>query len=150
MLKQKPPFFVLSSLLVATLLWFSLPSMTLAQSETRPETAEFTIVLETSSEGVHLTCEKGCAWTHLAFNADVGDDPQGIDRHGMTPPLKEDRAQSDPAGFMMTIQRTEKRVHLKGYTGTAWTDLTFRPVPAGGQAIDQNGMTRLASRDPDG
>jgi len=51
---------------------------------------------------------------------------------------------------MMTIQRTAQRVHLEGYMGTAWTDLTFRPVPAEGQAIDQNGMTRLASRAPDG
>lgn len=150
MLPAKARFFSLLVLLAAPLLFYSMLSMTLAQSDETPEVSDFTMVLETSDEAVHLKCKNGCAWKKLTFSAAVGDAPQGVDQYGMTPlPRKQSKEQSDLANFVVTIKRTEDGVSLEGVEGTAFKTLTFGPVPDDGQAIDQNGMTTLASKTPD-
>jgi len=108
------------------------------------------MVLETSEEALHLKCKSGCAWKELTFSAAVGDASQGVDQYGMTPlPRNQSKEQSDLANFVVTIKRTEDGVSLKGVEGTAFKTLTFGPVPDDGQAIDQNGMTTLASKTED-
>lgn len=138
------------ALLVASLLFCSVPAMTLAQSDGPPEVSDFTLVLETSEETIHLTCKNGCAWTELTFSAAVGDAPQGVDQYGMTPLSRpQSRQQAGLANFVVTIKQTEDGVSLKGVEGTAFKTLTFGPVPEDGQAVDQYGMTTLASKTPD-
>ena len=107
MLPTNTRLFSLLGVFAAPLLFCSIPSITLAQSDETPKVSDFTMVLETSEEALHLKCKSGCAWKELTFSAAVGDASQGVDQYGMTPlPRNQSKEQSDLANFVVTIKRT--------------------------------------------
>ena len=98
----------------------------------------FTVV-ENSEDGVKLSCQEGCAWETLTFNA---ENAQAVNQYGMTSVNeKEPKKDSDLANFLFTIENTEEGVRLQGIKGTAWTHLTFGMKERQSQSVDEMGMT---------
>ncbi|MEO6133177.1 MAG: hypothetical protein ABIQ02_15150 [Saprospiraceae bacterium] len=106
------------------------------------ELAKFLILVETTEDGIVLTCPEGCAWKQLTFTLKTFN-AQPIDQNGMRSVNKADDAQENAlANFLFTIKKTQTGVDFEGLIGTAWTKLSFS-CPTGGchQNIDQLGMT---------
>ena len=89
--------------------------------------ASFMILVETTTEGFKLACEKGCAWKELSFSLQPYK-PQAIDQWGMTSPEKHRTTKNASLGnFLFTIEKTDKDgVSLESMEGTAWKKLGFR------------------------
>lgn len=113
-----------------------------AQEKTTTELGEFLIFVETTdSNELKLKCTEGCAWKTLTFNLSNMDRIQAIDEFGMTDTKTENKTHGDLSDFLITVQRTDNGLSLKGVNGTAWTDLSFSLKHNLPQAIDEIGMT---------
>ena len=112
------------------------------QYEVAPPYSKFLILVETTDDGIKLTCEEGCAWKGLSFTL-ARYNPQAIDQNGMSSLSREKTLpDSTLANFLFTIQKTNDGVSFEGSEGTAWINLSFTcPKTGCHQYIDQNGMT---------
>jgi len=114
-----------------------------AQNIKATEISEFRISVETSNDGIKLTCNKGCSWKELTFNISKTEKPRYINEHGMTSlsENKEDK-ESKLANFLISITKTKNGFTFEGIEGTSWKTLSFSCSNENYyQTIDQNGMT---------
>jgi len=111
-----------------------------SQTKAEAEFPKFLILIETTSEGLKLTSQEGCAWKELTFTLNQ-DKPQAIDQFGMTS-LNADIRTNDHSNFLFIIKKTKEGISLEGKRGTAWTNLKFSCQQGKCyQLIDFNGMT---------
>jgi len=120
-------------------------SATFAFSQTQIEApvSGFLILVETTDNGLKLTCEEGCAWGELSFSLN-GYRRQAIDQYGMTSLKRDQPAKSDRlSNFLFTVKKTKEGLKFEGKEGTAWSELSFNcPDNICYQHIDQEGMAR--------
>ena len=118
-------------------------SSKLVAQEKSADLKDFKIIVEKAEHGINLQSAKGSAWIDLSFNLNNGQS-QAIDEYGMTE-LDKNSSDKDPnlADYLFTITKTEKGFSLKGFEGTAWTELSFSLDENDKQAIDQVGMAKL-------
>lgn len=111
------------------------------QSAEATTKSNFLILVETTNDGIKLSCETGCAWEDLSFTIKEFQ-PQDIDQYGMTIGEQNTSKKKNLADFHFTIKKTPDGVRLEGIKGTKWENLSFN-CPGNGchQYIDENGMT---------
>ncbi|MFM9950537.1 MAG: hypothetical protein ACKV1O_21550 [Saprospiraceae bacterium] len=105
----------------------------------------FLILVETTENGLKLTCQEGCAWGELSFSLKAYQ-TQAVDQYGMTS-LKRDQPEKNDSlsNFLFTVKKTKEGLKFEGKEGTAWNELSFKcPGNNCYQHIDQEGM---ATRD---
>lgn len=133
----------LLSITLYTLIVLGTASSTIAQEDVYlKKLAKFSILVESSGDEIKLTCNDGCTWKQLSFNSSIKNDPQAVDKFGMTA-ISSDLVKKDSLNgdFLFTIKRTQELVSLEGKAGTMWPSLTFDC--AGGhciRTIDEYGM----------
>src|SRR5688572_13391080 len=95
------------------LLIFGTSSRVFAQEDVQVKVAKFSILVETSSDEIKLTCSDGCAWKELSFSSSIYSEPQAVDNFGMTTlPRKLSEKESSLSNFLFTIKRTQEGISL--------------------------------------
>lgn len=128
--------------LTAAILFFSASSCSaVRQSKDEFPESKFLILVETTDEGIKLSCEKGCAWKDLSFTLKPFQ-PQDIDQYGMSSLGEQNTTtKKNLADFHFTIKKTSDGIRLEGMNGTTWENLSFNCASTGcHQYIDQSGM----------
>ena len=126
------------ALLILLIVGMSNAVFSQARTEVSPK---FLILIETTSDGIKLTSEVGCAWKELTFTIDP-DKPQGIDENGMAF-FYNDKVTNNisTSAFYFIIKKTKEGISLEGRKGTSWTKLSFSCENGKcNQYIDTNGM----------
>ncbi|MEX0774025.1 MAG: hypothetical protein WD038_12705 [Balneolales bacterium] len=142
-----PKYYKATASIIGSMVFIIAVSTVFAQNTKPAETPDFLTIIETTNDSIKLKCKKGCAWKELIFSAEVNDDYQAVNQYGMTIHQRNDiKINSDLANFVFLIKKTKKGISLQGKQGSAWKSLSFScPSGACNQAVDQNGMTILAS-----
>jgi len=84
--------------------------------------AGFSVGVERTSDGIALTCERGCDWKTLTVGcSDKKTCKSTINDAGMTGDAKTARS----AAFVFTVEGTKDGVTLACARGCAWQTLTF-------------------------
>ena len=116
---------------------------TFSQTNSEVKSSKFLILVETTSDGLKLSSNEGCAWKELAFTLTT-DNSQAIDQYGMTSLINRANPSEDKNldNFLIIIKKTKNGISLEGKEGTAWVNLSFS-CPQGKcyQYIDFKGMT---------
>lgn len=114
---------------------------TASQSEDN-SMADFLILIESSPNGLALTCDKGCAWEKLSFSLSTGNE-QVVDQFGITTlDTYKTTEGSERPDFLFSIKKISTGIFLRGKKGTAWTRLSFSCYEnTCYQYVDQSGMT---------
>jgi len=116
-------------------------SKSLANKEKSTDLMPFKIIVETTDNEIQLKCESGCAWKELTFASNDMNKIQAINQLGMTQLNKDNISNdSDLANFLITLEKTEKGIKLKGIKGSSWTDLSFSLPIGKKQIINELGM----------
>ena len=133
---------MICSIVPSIVLIIGATNLSFSQTTVESKSSKFLILVETTSEGLKLSSQEGCAWKELAI-ALTNDNSQAIDQYGLTP-LNRAKPTEDKnlANFLFIIKKTKKGISLEGKEGTAWLNLSFG-CPKGKcyQYIDINGMT---------
>ena len=123
------------------------PSAQPAQAVTVRMWGPFRIVVGFTDEEIVLECTQGCAWTDTSWGP-VGPafDAVAVDAFGMTSTSRvlgerefDALQESGLALFLITVQRTEDGVQLRGLEGSLWTDLGWT-CESCSVAVDGRGM----------
>lgn len=120
-------------------------TLTFSQAKLETPLSGFLILVETTENGLKLTCQEGCAWGELSFSLNAYR-RQAVNQYGMTS-LKKDQPEKNDglSNFLFTVKKTKEGLNLEGKEGTAWSELSFKcPDNNCYQHIDQEGM---ATRD---
>ena len=116
---------------------------TLAFSQAKIEAplSGFLILVETTENGLKLTCQEGCAWGELSFSLN-GYRRQAVDQYGMSSLKREEPEKNDRlSNFLFTVKKTKEGLNFEGKEGTAWSELSFKcPDKNCYQYIDKEGM----------
>ncbi|WP_026896907.1 hypothetical protein [Daejeonella oryzae] len=140
-MKRKSEFKTLFTILSIVLFFLTLSFELFAQEQKSTDFKDFKIRIVKTESGIKMESLKGSAWINLSFNS-VNDKPQAIDEYGMTKPDHPSSAKdSNLADFLFTITKTKEGIVLKGFEGTAWTQLSFSLSGNEKQTINQFGMT---------
>jgi len=132
----------LKILFVAILVTISSSNL-VAQEAKSIEMSKFSVSVEkTGDNEMKLRCTEGCAWNTLSFNLSDMKRIQAIDEFGMIDKYNQNKKDNNLSDFLITIQRTENGLSLKGLNGTAWTDLSFPLKTNLPQEINEMGMTK--------
>ena len=125
--------------LLLCLVLLSVNSSLKAQGNTK-ELKDFKISIEKNDGEIIMKCDVGCAWIDLTY--ENKKDFQAINGYGMTK-LTEDQSDKELelANFLFIITKNDQGISLKGFDGTAWTDLSFSLHQGQKQLINQYGMT---------
>ncbi len=122
---------------------FSLTAFMDIERSRMEDSHKFLIFIQTTDNGLKLTCEEGCAWKDLSFSL-IENKFQAVDQNGMTSidrvkPIIDEKL----SNFLFSIQRTDNGINLEGKEGTSWTMLNFTCADnLCNQYIDQDGMTK--------
>ena len=105
------------------------------------ELVDFEILVTNTKNGIKLNCIDGCAWRELEFTL-VNEHRQLLDAFGMSTNSKNEKIKGENfSAFLISLQKTNGELILKGIRGTAWTDLSFTLIARKVQTIDQFGVT---------
>jgi hypothetical protein len=104
---------------------------------------EFTIVMESTDDGIKMECPKGSTWTKLSFTLN-NDDSQAVDEYGMAEldNLSTEKG-ANLADYLFVVTKTKNKIILKGIEGTNWNVLSFDIPKNKKMAFDQDGVTVL-------
>ena len=84
-----------------------------------------------------MKCQEGCKWKKLSFSTEQRNQ-HFISDSGLR---KQKGTENEPAAFLFDIQSTSEGLSLRGFEGTAWTELSFGMKKNGKQKLNQFGMT---------
>ena len=127
---------------VSIIIIFGATNAVFSQNNSSASLTNFKMLVETTDDGINLTCKEGCAWKDLTFRLKK-DNSQVVDQFGMTTistdkPIKE----RNLGVFLIKIKKTNEGISLEGLKGTSFTKLSFSyRNNKCYQYIDQNGMT---------
>jgi hypothetical protein len=90
------------------------------------------------NHGLRLESMIGSNWTELDLNL-PNDQLQLINKSGL---VKSNNIGGikNSQDFLISIQKTEKEIFLKGLSGTGWVELSFTLSENGKQKVNENGM----------
>ena len=90
------------------------------------------------NHGLRLESMIGSNWKELELNL-PNNQPQLINKSGL---VKSNNIGGikNSQDFLISIQKTEKEIFLKGLSGTGWVELSFTLSENGRQKVNQNGM----------
>lgn len=107
--------------------------------KTSNDVSKFEILVETTKDGLKLTCKQGAAWKEVSFSLYL-DQVQAINQFGMTEVNEKSEQVDKLASFLFTVKKTKNSIVLNGISGTSWKNLSFSCDDKCSQLIDQDGM----------
>jgi len=131
---------LLSLLSLAIALLFSIN--TTAQHDHKSTKKDFTILVETTDNGIKMKCIRGCAWENLSFSIN-GRNAQSVDQFG-TFNAESKRQIADPKhlDFEFSIARKNNAFVLHGLKGTNWQTLNIINSK-NGQFFNKDGLLQV-------
>ena len=90
------------------------------------------------NQGLRLESMIGSNWKELELNL-PNNQPQLINKSGLVK-SNNNGGIKNSQDFLISIQKTEKEIFLKGLSGTGWVELSFTLSENGRQKVNQNGM----------
>ncbi len=97
-----------------------------AMRQDKPNLTHFVFTIESTSKGVSLACESGCAWNALTFKLQGSE--VFIDQNGMVDDKSNKHEKKD--GFLVGIGSSSGKMELSCKTGCAWKTLSYAPQSA--------------------
>ena len=97
-----------------------------AMRQDKPKLTHFVFTIESTSKGVSLACESGCAWKTLTFKLPGSE--VFIDQNGMVDDKSNKHEGKD--GFLVGISSSRGKMELSCGTGCAWKALSYAPASA--------------------
>ena len=117
---------------------------TFSQVDTTHQPTKFSILVESTGDGIKLICKEGCAWKELTLLINDGDKII-IDEYGMaTEEISKPKKERKWPNFQFIVRNNKYEIGFEGLRGTSWKRLKFNcdRIPCW-QQLDQAGISRI-------